>query len=86
MASASVILEIDHYPAPLIVARDVASQSFVSIDDDNRSTASVLLTRPIAGRWSVEARYQYWTDALLASGSGFRRQLAYAGLVWGQPR
>ena len=46
----------------------------------------MLLTRPIAGRWSVEARYQYWTDALLASGSGFRRQLAYAGLVWGQPR
>lgn len=86
VASASAILEIDHYPAALVVARGVASQAFSSIDDDNRSTVSVLVSRPIAGRWSAEARYQYWTDAFAADAYAFRRQLAYGGLVWGQAR
>lgn len=86
VASASAILEIDHYPAPLLVSRDVASQAFSSIDDDNRSTISLLVSRSIGGRWSLEARYQYWTDALASDGYEFRRQLAYGGLVWGQVR
>jgi hypothetical protein len=86
VVSASAILELDHYPAPLVVARGVASQAFSSIDDDNRSTGSLLLARPITGQWSAELRYAYWTDALATDGYAFHRQLAYAGLVWGQAR
>ena len=86
LATASAILELDQYPAPLLVARDVSSQTFASIDDDNRNMVSVLLSRPLAGRWSVEARWAYWTDAFGGGDYHFHRQLVYAGVVWGNAR
>lgn len=85
VASASAILEMNHYPAALVVARGVASQAFSSIDDDNRSTVSVLVSanrRALVGGGA----FQYWTDAFAADAYAFRRQLAYGGLVWGQAR
>ena len=41
------ISKLDQYPAPLLVARDVGSMTFSSIDDDNRNMFSALLSRPV---------------------------------------
>jgi hypothetical protein len=83
IATASAILELDQYPAPLLVARDVSGMSFSSIDDDNRNMVSILLGRPITGDWSVEARWAYWANAFSSDAYSFHRQLFYVGIVWG---
>ncbi|HTJ43986.1 MAG TPA: hypothetical protein VL463_17895 [Kofleriaceae bacterium] len=85
LITASAILELDQYPAPLLVARDVNSTSFSSIEDDNRNMISVLLGRPITGRWSVEARWALWANAFTGDAYSFRRQVVYVGIVWGAP-
>ncbi len=83
IATASAILELDQYPAPLLVARGVNGMSFSSIDDDNRNMISILVGRPIAGEWTVEARWAYWANAFSSDAYSFRRQLVYVGIVWG---
>ena len=85
IATAQAILELDQYPAPLLVARGIASQPFSSIDDDNRNMIAVMLGRRLVGAWSIEARWAYWANAFSSDAYSFRRQLFSVGIVWGSP-
>jgi hypothetical protein len=85
IGTAQAILELDQYPAPLLVARGIASQPFSSLDDDNRNMIAVMLSRRVADKWSVEARWAYWANAFSSDAYAFRRQLFYVGIVWGSP-
>ena len=81
-ATATVTGQLDHYPEPQLVARDIATQPFTSLDDESRSSAAIRLARPVASTWQLEARWSIQGTALPSDGPSYRRQVAYAGVTW----
>ena len=67
---------------PLLLARDVQSQSFLSIDDENRNEVSVHLLRGLWEGWAAEARYSRYSAEFSRDELDFSRQTAYLGLLW----
>jgi hypothetical protein len=82
IGTATVTGQLDQYLDTLILARDVQSQSFTALDDDNRSSLQLRAARPLSTRISLEGRAAYWTDLSGPADVDFRRLLLYAGLVW----
>ncbi len=80
--TAKVALQLDTFLDPLLLARDVQSQSFVTIDDENRNSLSLHLARDITKKWSVEARYALFSNEFATSELNFRRQIFYSGAVY----
>lgn len=79
------ILQIDQYLDGLIVRRDLQSQLFTNIEDENRSSLQLRLARAIYSQWSVEARAAIWRN--LVGGAmelDFQRELVYLGVVYGK--
>ena len=81
-ATAKVAVLFNHFLDPLLLARDVSAQTFDSIDDENRNSASVHASRALLGRWSAEARYALFTNEFATQERTFRRQTIYAGLIY----
>ena len=71
------------YLDPVLLSREVNSQTLVSIEDENRNAFVADLERPI-GRSGVaiEARYSVFTNELSAAPVSFLRQVAYLGVTW----
>ncbi len=67
---------------PLLLARDVQNNTFVSIDDENRNGLVLHATRDIGDDWMAEARYSLYSNEFASRDVSFRRQTAYAGLVY----
>jgi hypothetical protein len=82
IGTATLTGQLDQYLDTLIIARDVQSNSFTTVDDDNRSSLQVRAAHPISPRLSFEARAAFWTDLLGPSETSFRRLLVYGGVVW----
>jgi hypothetical protein len=79
------ILQIDQYLDGLVVRRDVQTQEFANIEDENRSSLQLRLAHKLAGQWSVEGRAAIWRNlAGNAMELDFRRELVYLGLVYGK--
>jgi hypothetical protein len=70
-------------PQLLGSAAQVTTQTFVTIEDENRNAIIVDLERPI-GRTgvSVEARYSFYTNELTALPVSFLRQVVYLGISY----
>jgi hypothetical protein len=81
-ATVSVVGQLDRYPEPQVVARDIAAQSFDSLDGEARSSAAVRLGRGFGRAWQAELRWSVHASALGDDAGTFRRQLVYAGLTW----
>lgn len=81
IATATLTGQLDQYPDTLVVSRDVQSNSFTTLDDDNRSSLQLRAAHRVGTGLAFEARAAYWTD-LLPGDLQFRRLLVYAGLVW----
>ncbi|MBK7071689.1 MAG: hypothetical protein IPH44_05230 [Myxococcales bacterium] len=81
-ATLSVVGQLDRYPEPQVVARDIAAQSFDSLDGEARSSAAVRLGRGFGRAWQAELRWSLHASALGDAAGAFRRQLVYAGLTW----
>ena len=81
-ATGSAALQVDQYLDPLLLARDVVSQSFTSIDDENRSALAVRLSRRVGRGFTAEARWAFFADSLSKDDLEFRRQVVYGGLTW----
>lgn len=79
-ATGTVLLNL--FLDPLLLAPDVASQTFISIEDENRNALAVHLARDLAERLSVEARYAIYSSEFATRERRFRRQIAYLGLVY----
>ncbi len=77
-----LVLQIDQYLDPLLLARDVVSQAFTSIDDENRSAISVRLSRRLGRGVTAEARWAFTADSLSSDDREFRRHVVQAGLTW----
>jgi hypothetical protein len=67
---------------PLLLARDVNSQTFLTIDDENRNALSLHLSRDMSDHWVGEARYALYTNEFATDELRFRRHLAYAGVAY----
>jgi hypothetical protein len=76
------IVQLNVFVDPLLLARDVNAQSFVSIDDENRNALVVHATRALWDRWAAEARYGLFTNEFATQELTFRRQTGYFGLVY----
>jgi hypothetical protein len=81
-ATATVTGQLNRYPEPQLVARDVANQTFASLDDEARSSAALRLARGFGAAWQTEVRWAYHVSALGDEAVAFRRQLIYAGLTY----
>jgi len=77
------ILQIDQYLDGLLVRRDLQSQEFANVEDENRSSLQLRLARHISSQWSIEGRAAIWRN--LAGGAmelSYRRELVYIGIVF----
>ncbi|HEX3475828.1 MAG TPA: hypothetical protein VHT91_12430 [Kofleriaceae bacterium] len=76
--SATATLQIDQYPEGV---PNLLHQELTSLEDENRSSLQVLITRALSTAWSLEVRGAIWRDFGTA-GASFRRELAYAGVLY----
>ena len=77
------ILQIDRFLDGLPVRRDLQSQEFANVEDENRSSLQLRLARHITSQWSIEGRAAIWRN--LAGGAmelSYRRELVYIGIVY----
>lgn len=80
--TAGLALQVDQYLDPLVLARDVTSQTFTSIDDENRSEVSLRLSRAVRAGFAAELRVATYADSLSDDDLRFRRTVVYTGLTW----
>jgi hypothetical protein len=78
--SATATLQIDQYPEG-VPGSDLLHQELTSLEDENRSSLQVLVTRALTRAWSLEVRGAIWRDFGTA-GASFGRELAYAGVLY----
>lgn len=83
-AEATVLIQI--YLDPLLIPRDEQALTFISIDEENRNSLSLHLSRPLGRALSVEARYAIYSNEFTNQDLTFRRQTVYAGLVYRMER
>jgi hypothetical protein len=76
-------LLVTRYLDPVLLDRQVNTQTFVSIEDENRNAVVVDLERPI-GRTGVaiEARYSFYTNELTTVPVSFLRHVVYLGISY----
>ncbi len=71
------------YLDPVLLDRNVANQTFVSIEDENRNAVIVDLERPFPKHGlAVSARYSVYTNELSRSPARFLRQTIFVGLSY----
>ncbi len=66
----------------VLITQDVNSQSFVSIDDENRNSLSLVLSKDLSRDFTVEGRYVVYSNEFATRELDFRRQTAYFGFVY----
>ena len=66
---------------PLLLLRSDQAE-VISIDDENRNSLSLHLSRDVDESWSVEGRYVLYTNEFASQEFVYRRQTAYLGLVY----
>jgi hypothetical protein len=76
----TAVLQIDQYPDGILID-DLQHQEPTSLEEENRSSLQILVTRKLSAAWSLEARGAVWRDFGNGAAS-FRRELAYAGVVY----
>jgi hypothetical protein len=76
-------LYIAHYLDRILLSRSVNTQTFVTIEDENRNALLVDIERPIARLGlAVSARYSFYTNELGATPVSFLRHVVYLGLSY----
>ncbi|MBC7978752.1 MAG: hypothetical protein H7138_27515 [Myxococcales bacterium] len=75
-------LQLDRYPDGLLVANDVTLQEFTNLEDDSRSSLQIRIARELTTAWSLEVRGAVWRDLGNPGAAAFRRELAYAGVIY----
>jgi len=75
------ILQLDQYLDGLLVQNDLLNQSFASIEDEDRSSAQLHVTRHITTAWSIEGRVAYWRNIGDTMDLQFSRAVVYGGVT-----
>jgi hypothetical protein len=77
---AAVLVNI--YLEPLFIARNEQARTFVSIDEENRNSLSLHLSRAFGPAWSLEGRYAIFSNEFTNEELSFRRQTVYLGMLY----
>jgi hypothetical protein len=80
--SALAKLQLDQYPDGLLVERVIVTQTFDSLDDENRSSLQARLARQVTKAWAVEARGTIWRNLGSSLDTSFRRATLSVGAVY----
>jgi hypothetical protein len=75
------ILQLDQYLDGLLVESDLVNQSFANIEDENRSSAQLHVTRAVSPHWSLEGRAAYWRNIGNTMDLAFSRAVVYGGVT-----
>ena len=75
-------LQFNVFLDSLLITQDVNSQTFVSIDDENRNSLSLVLSKDLSDAVTAEARYVIYSNEFATRELDFRRQTAYFGFVY----
>jgi hypothetical protein len=79
--TALATLQLDNYPDGLL-ERDVATQTFTTLDDENRSSLQVRIARHVGRWWAVEGRAAIWRNVGSDLDTEFRRTVILLGAVY----
>jgi hypothetical protein len=79
--TALATLQLDNYPDGLL-ERDVATQTFTTLDDENRSSLQVRIARHVGRWWAIEGRAAIWRNVGSDLDTEFRRTVLSAGAVY----
>jgi hypothetical protein len=79
-AEATVLVHI--YSDPLLIPRDEQALNFISIDEENRNSLALHLSRALGPTWSIEGRYAIYSNEFTNQELTFRRQTAYLGVIY----
>lgn len=80
--TARATVRLNTFLDPLLLARDLQNQNFVSIEDENRNSLSVHLGRDLSQHWGAELRLAVYSNEFATQELSFRRQTAYLGLLY----
>jgi hypothetical protein len=80
--TALATLQLDHYPDGLPVERDLVTQTFTALDDENRSSLRVRIARHVGRCWAIEASGVLWRNLGSELDTEYRRAVLYAGAVY----
>jgi hypothetical protein len=80
--TALATLQVDKYPDGLPIERDLVTQTFTTLDDENRSSLQARLARHVSKAWAVESRAAIWRNLGGELDTSFRRFLFYVGTVY----
>jgi hypothetical protein len=80
--TALATLQLDNYPDGLPVERDLVTQTFTTLDDENRSSLQARLARHVGKAWAIEARGAIWRNLGGELDTQFRRAIFYVGAVY----
>jgi hypothetical protein len=75
-------LLVTRYLDPVLLDYNVNTQTFTTIDDENRNAFILDLERPVGHGLSVETRYSIYTNELASSPVTFLRQVVYVGVTY----
>jgi hypothetical protein len=75
------ILQLDQYLDGLLVENNIVNQSFASVEDEDRSSAQLHVTRAVSKHWSVEGRVAYWRNIGNTMDLQFSRAVVYGGVT-----
>ncbi len=76
------VVRFNRFIDPLLLARDVQSQTFVSIEDENRNSLRLDIARDMGENWGLEARLSLYSNEFATEVVSFRRQTAYLGALY----
>jgi hypothetical protein len=79
-ARAEILLAFYAEPVPL--GADSAGRTYISIEDENRSSVRVDLSRNLTERLQLIARYTFYANEITASTVSYRRQTALLSLAF----
>ena len=74
-------LQVDRYPDGRPID-DLDTQTFTTLDDENRSSLQARLARQLGEAWALESRAAIWRNLGGAADSSFQRFLLYVGAVY----
>jgi hypothetical protein len=82
LLTATGAVQLNLFLDPLLIQQRVASQTFITLEDENRNSLAVHLSRELTRRWTAEARYAIFSNEFATEELKFRRQTVYAGVVY----
>jgi hypothetical protein len=78
-ATARLVVQVNQFLDPLLLSRDIG---LLTIEDENRNSLSLHLTRDLGPHLAVEARATLATNEFATEELRYRRMTGYAGVVY----